>query len=135
MYDTTTNIFEETPDMDTVGGRLSRARDAGNLSARDLAWRLGVKIATVKAWETDRSQPGAHRLTALSGLLNVSLSWILHGVGTGPTETERPVMLDTANAQVEKLKDLHAETGTLIARLEREMRMMRAPQQPIDVAN
>lgn len=123
----TTNIFEETPDMDTTGGRLSRARDASGLSARDLAWRLGVKIATIKGWEADRSQPGSHRLTALSGLLDVSLSWILHGVGTGPREADESEVLQSANIQLERLRSLHLETGSLIERLERNIVELKTP--------
>ncbi|MGB3388614.1 MAG: helix-turn-helix transcriptional regulator, partial [Pseudaminobacter sp.] len=84
----TTNIYEEIPDMDTMGGRLSRAREASGISVKQLAWRLGVKISTIQAWESDRSQPGAHRMNMMAGMLNVSLSWILHGVGIAPTEHE-----------------------------------------------
>jgi len=118
----TTNIFEETPDDDTTGGRLSRAREASGLSVKDLAWRLGVKIATVKAWESDRSQPSSHRLANIAGLLKVSLSWIVHGVGIGPSEDEHPATdgLQTnpeIAAQLNRLRLLHVETGLLLERM------------------
>ena len=114
----TTNIFEQFPDFDTFGGRLSRARDASGMSVRDLAWRLGVRMATVNAWERDRSQPGSHRLSHLSGLLGVSLSWLLHGVGTGPALDDEEPSNDAFAEQLAKLKDLHAETGQLISRIQ-----------------
>jgi transcriptional regulator with XRE-family HTH domain len=118
----TTNIYEETPDLDTIGGRLSRAREASGMSVKQLAWRLGVKMSTINAWESDRSQPGAHRLNMVSGILNVSLSWVLHGVGTGPIEPEDDSdMIETVGAQLDRLKLLHAETGSLIVRLQNDM--------------
>ena len=85
MSDTTT-IFEQEQDLDTFGGRLSRARAASGLSEKELAWRLGVKQATIQAWECDRSQPNAQRMIRLSGLLGVSLLWFLQGIGYGPAD-------------------------------------------------
>ncbi|MBA3448728.1 MAG: helix-turn-helix transcriptional regulator [Pseudaminobacter sp.] len=121
MYDTT-NIYEEMPDLDTIGGRLSRARDASGLSIRQLALRLGVKMATISNWESDRAQPGSHRLATLSGLLGVSLSWVLHGVGIGPSDELQPSQkADALNAQLDRLVLLHAETGQLITRLQDDM--------------
>lgn len=120
MSDTTT-IFEEEPDVDTFGGRLSRALDVSSLDTKELAWRLGVKTATVHAWETDRSQPGSHRLGKLSGLLNVSLSWLLHGVGTAPVEYPEQQEARLIGEQLAKLKLLHAQTGQMIGRIERRL--------------
>ncbi|TIP07587.1 helix-turn-helix domain-containing protein [Mesorhizobium sp.] len=122
----TTNIYEEMPDLDTSGGRLSRAREASGLSVKQLAWRLGVKMATINAWESDRSQPGSHRLANLSGILDVSISWILHGVGTAPSEPESGEMAESLNSKLCRLKLLHAETGHLISRVQDEMERLDA---------
>ncbi len=113
-------IFEQQPDEDTFGGRFSRALDASELNAKDVAWRLGVQLSTVKAWERDRSIPGSHHLNRTAGLLGVSLSWLLHGIGLGPSMTEDRV--DTViEAQLEKLKLLHTETGHLIGELRNKL--------------
>jgi transcriptional regulator with XRE-family HTH domain len=117
----TMNIYEQTPDMDTMGGRLSRAREAAALTTKDLAWRLGVKVATVNAWERDRSQPATHRLNMLSGLLGVSISWLLHGVGTSPVEPVERASAEKVASQLEKLTSLHEETGELIGRISKEL--------------
>ena len=118
----TTNIYEESPDLDTIGGRLSRAREASGLSIKQLAMRLGVKTATVQAWESDRSHPCSHRQTMLSGLLGVSHSWILYGVGIAPAEEmEASQKAGLLNAQLDRLVLLHAETGQLINRLQSDM--------------
>jgi transcriptional regulator with XRE-family HTH domain len=117
----TMNIYEQKPDMDTMGGRLSRARDATGLTEKDLAWRLGVKVATVRGWERDRSQPATHRLTMLSGLLNVSISWLLHGVGVAPVDPVGRIAADKVADQLQKLKTLHAKTGALIGQITEEL--------------
>ena len=117
----TTNIFEQSPDYDTFGGRLSRARDASGLSAEQLAWQLGTRAATIRDWETDRSQPDSHRLSHLSGLLGVCLSWMLHGVGTGPVESETRESVEACGEQLARLKLLHAETGQLIGRIQNDL--------------
>lgn len=119
MPDTMT-IYSEFPDMDTLGGRLSRARDATGLSEAQLAGRLGVRVSTVRGWESDRAQPRANRLSMLAGILNVSLSWLLHGVGTGPVDRD-----DRSNEALmlrfDRLKRLHRETARLIVQIEREI--------------
>lgn len=115
----TTNIYEEMPDGDTVGGRISRARNARGLSVKDVAWRLGVRMATVNAWERDRSEPAAHRLTNLAGLLNVSLSWILYGVGSAPNDSGPD--REAASIQIDRLRALHTETGQIIEKLQSDL--------------
>ncbi|MET0574558.1 MAG: helix-turn-helix transcriptional regulator [Mesorhizobium sp.] len=117
----TVNIYEETPDMDTIGGRLSRARDNAGLSVKQVAWQLGVKIATVTAWESDRALPGSHRLNRLAGMLGVSISWILHGVGTAPIQQDRQQTVDSIVSQLERLKLMHLETGQLIGKIKKDL--------------
>lgn len=122
----TMNIFEELPDEDTIGGRIGRAREAAGLSVKQVAWRLGVKVATIKAWESDRSQPGSHRLTNLAGLLHVSLSWIVHGVGIGPAEDLDDETNQEMSQQLDRLRLLHLETGQLIEKLKGEVERISA---------
>jgi transcriptional regulator with XRE-family HTH domain len=114
----TATIFEQEQDLDTFGGRLSRARAASGLSTKELAWRLGVKSSTIDAWERDRSQPSALRMNRLAGLLGIGLSWLLHGMGTAPTDPEDESAVGLVGEQLAKLKLLHAETGQLIGRIE-----------------
>jgi transcriptional regulator with XRE-family HTH domain len=121
MPDTTT-IYSESPDLDTMGGRLSRARDALELSAAQLARRLGVQTATIQAWESDRSQPRANRLSMLAGVLNVSPSWLLYGVGTAPQEDTRSEMARSLESQLERLKRLHEETAEIITQIEIDLK-------------
>lgn len=119
MHDAT-NIYEQTPDDDTPGGRLTRAREARGLTTRDLAWKLGVRQSTVTKWESDRSVPSSHRLSTLAGILDVSLSWLLHGVGNGPLETDeedRPAMAE----HLRSLIALQTQTAELLRQIEKDI--------------
>ena len=118
---TETTIFSSTPDADTLGGRLSRARDASGMSAAQFARRLGVKTATVQAWESDRSEPRANRLSMIAGLLNVSMPWLLHGVGEAPMDDPRNDAINILRGQFEKVRRLHEETGATLSRIEDEL--------------
>lgn len=70
-------------DAATLGDRIAAARGAIGLTQAGLAARIGVGAKVVSAWENDRSEPRANRLTMLSGMLGVSVSWLLTGVGEG----------------------------------------------------
>ncbi|MAZ16509.1 MAG: transcriptional regulator [Ahrensia sp.] len=114
-------IFSSPPDTDTLGGRLSRARDSSGMSTAQFARRLGVKTATVQAWENDRSEPRANRLSMIAGLLNVGLPWLLYGVGEAPPDDPRNDAITVLRGQVEKARQLHEETGAVLARIEEEL--------------
>jgi transcriptional regulator with XRE-family HTH domain len=65
----------------TLGDRLVALREQAQLSQADLSRKLGVKKSTLVAWEEDRNEPRANRLQMLSGILGVSLKWLLTGEG------------------------------------------------------
>lgn len=120
----TASIYSDLPDLDTMGGRLSRARDAAGMSAAQLARRLGVQTSTLQAWEADRSQPRANRLSMLSGVLGVSLSWLLHGVGSAPAEDDASAMETGLTHQLDRLKRLNEETAGLIEQIENDLQRL-----------
>jgi HTH-type transcriptional regulator, cell division transcriptional repressor len=117
-------IYSDVPDNDTMGGRLLRARDATGITINELARRLGVQLSTVQAWENDRSQPRANRLNMLAGVLDVSLSWLLHGVGSGPTDENRSELVQSMSLQLDRLRRLQHETAKVTAQIERDMRRL-----------
>lgn len=118
---TITSIHSRKNDSDTVGGRISRARDAAGLSIAVLSRRVGVKPSTLQAWENDRSEPTVERLSQLAGMLNVPVVWLLHGVGDAPVDDIGPDPLAAIAVQLERLKRMHADTGLIIERLQREL--------------
>jgi transcriptional regulator with XRE-family HTH domain len=80
---------------DTPGGRMSLARETLNLSVAEVARVVGVEDKTLRYWENDQAEPRANKLTMLAGVLQVSLSWLLTGVGHGPNWddfTEAPAL-------------------------------------------
>ncbi len=71
---------------DTIGGRISLARDAIKLSIEEISAIAGVTEETWISWENDRAEPRANRLDMMAGILQVNIAWLLDGRGTGPVE-------------------------------------------------
>jgi HTH-type transcriptional regulator, cell division transcriptional repressor len=126
------------PDMDqtgwysaeaaTFGDRLAGAREAANLTPEALARNLGVKLVTIQNWENDHSEPRANKLQMLSGLLNVSMRWLLTGEGEGiesPVSVTgddlQKVLIDLARMRAQALA-LSQDMGHLEKRLRGLMR-------------
>lgn len=114
-------LRNEPPDADTLGGRLSRTRESKGLSTAHVARRVGVKPKTIQEWESDRSEPSVEHLKMIEGVLEVNLVWLLHGVGDAPADDIGPDPLLAIAAQLEKLQRMHADTGQIILRLQREL--------------
>jgi len=95
----------QSEDNDTLGGRLCTAREALGLSTAQLARRLGVKTATMAGWELDRSEPRSNKLVMLAGILNVSPTWLLTGVGESPTTDINDTELSSLKANLVMLRD------------------------------
>lgn len=114
-------------DAATFGDRMAAARDALGLTQAKLAQRLGVKTATIAAWEADRSEPRANRLQMLAGLLNVSMVWLLTGVGEGvspPTSDDRDAELAAVLGELRATRMQHVRVGERLARLEKRLQAM-----------
>jgi len=121
-----------SPEASTFGDRVAGARDQAGMTQQQLAKRLGVRLATLRAWEDDLSEPRANRLSMMAGLLNVSMMWLMNGEGEGvdgPNETA-PVSADLRDLLTE-MRDLR---GDLLARAEQvgrlEKRLRAALQDP-----
>lgn len=110
----------------TFGDRLAAARESFGLNQSELARRVGVKLKTLRGWEEDLSEPRANKLQMLSGILNVSLRWLLTGEGDGVGE---PEMGDEAPPEVRDLlleiRDIKlqmARSADQLGRLEKRLR-------------
>ncbi|VVT19705.1 helix-turn-helix domain-containing protein [Rhizobium sp. EC-SD404] len=114
-------ILDDKPEADTLGGRISTARDALDMSIPQLARRLGVKTETISAWEGDRSEPRANRLIMLAGILGVAPTWLLSGFGSAPASQSLNSALGVVTLQLAKLKEQHQRTAAAIDALEREI--------------
>jgi len=113
-------------DAATFGDRVAAAREATGMTQKQLAKRLGVRVATLRSWEEDLSEPRANRLSMMAGLLNVSMMWLINGEGEGlsdPVET-LPMTSETRNILTE-LRDLRSDLlkrAEQVARLEKRLR-------------
>mgnify|MGYP000350806939 CR=1 FL=1 len=81
MDDMTAETYD---DGDTLGGRITRARDLAGLTLEDAASRIGVTDETLAEWESDRSEPRANKIMTLAGVLGVSPAWLISGAGNAP---------------------------------------------------
>lgn len=111
----------------TFGDRIIAARESVGLNQSDFARKLGVQLKTVKKWEDDLSEPRANKLQMIAGLLNVSITWLIMGQGTGlkgPLE-ETDLSADMSEILVElrqtksELSRLTEHLGSLEKRLRR----------------
>jgi len=120
-------------DAATFGDRMAAAREALGLTQARLAQQLGVKTATVAAWEGDRSEPRANRLQMLAGLLNVSIMWLMTGQGAGvphPERTDRAAALAQAVGELREARMAQQRVAARLARLEKRLQDLAA--QPPD---
>lgn len=76
-----------TPHWTTTPSRsdgASPTREVLGDSIETLAERLGVTADTVQAWESGERSLRANHMARVSGVLGVSLSWLIMGRGTEP---------------------------------------------------
>lgn len=114
------------PETATFGDRLAAARESAEITQAELARRLGVRVATLRSWENDLSEPRANRLSMTAGLLNVSMMWLINGQGEGldaPLETE--TLPSSAHDILRELRDLRTDMMARVeqmGRLEKKLR-------------
>ncbi len=109
----------------TLGDRIAGAREAAGLEPPDLAKRLGIKANTLRNWEEDLNEPRANKLQMLSGILGVSLSWLLTGEGEGIAEPETADADPDLQKMLAEMRDLRTgleSTGKRLAVLEKRLR-------------
>ena len=110
----------------TFGDRVSAARDALGLSQADLARKLGIKQKTIQAWEDDVSEPRANRLQMLSGILNVSIMWLMNGDGEGvspPSDDAEPAADVTAVlTEIRQIRSQMTQNAERLAQAEKRLR-------------
>lgn len=110
----------------TIGDRIAGAREAAGLGQSDLARKLGVKVKTIRGWENDLTEPRANKLQMLSGLLNVSLMWLLNGEGQGvdaPVD-EQPINPDVV-ALLRELREIRVEVDAAMEKMARTEKKLR----------
>jgi transcriptional regulator with XRE-family HTH domain len=128
MENETTNQNWYSEETATFGDRLAAARDVAQLTQKELAQRVGIKVSTLRNWEDDLSEPRANRLSILSGILGVSLRWLLTAEGEGllAPDENAPIASDLS-AILTELRAVRAQmkqSTERLALLEKRLRMM-----------
>ena len=100
------------------------------MTPEQLARRLGVKLRTLQNWENDLSEPRANKLSMISGLLNVSMIWLLTGEGDGVSAPSEEISqtADIRDALAE-LRAIRTEMKTLAERAGRVEKRLRTAVQ------
>lgn len=127
MTETTNETDWYGPDMATFGDRLTGAREAAGMTQEQLARRVGVKLATLKGWEEDAAEPRANKLSMLSGLLNVSMVWLMTGEGEGlgaPDEEPLPVEVAEILGEIRAMRTKMTQQAEKLGRLEKALRLV-----------
>ena len=102
----------------TFGDRVAAGREALGISQSELAKQLGIKLRTLQHWENDLSEPRANKLMMLSGVLNLSLRWLLSGEGEGLSEPEEiSEMQPDVRMLLADLRELRAQAARTADRL------------------
>ncbi len=118
--------------MDTIGKRITYARESKNYDVNQLSDRVGVKAETILAWEGDERDPRANRLLRLAGALDVSFAWLMVGQDYEPDEAETAGRLSSMEGKLQRIRHLYAELGSLITSLEQDTRFMLARDEELE---
>ena len=112
------NIFYDDKEDTTLGGRVFQAREAAGLTVSQVINRLGVRKATYLAWEADRSEPRANKLVALAGILNVSPTYLLSGLGRAAAQPlKHQQIIDELRIEIEQLELTLKAANKMLSRI------------------
>ena len=110
----------------TFGDRIAAAREAQSMDQKTLARKIGVMAKTVENWENDMAEPRANKLQMLSGVLNVSIPWLLTGEGEGvdvPVDVT-PADITEVLAEMRALKSQMSQAADRVGVLEKRLKTL-----------
>ena len=118
-------IFFDDSDDNTLGGRVFQAREATGMTVAQVINRLGVRKATYMAWEADRSEPRANKLVALAGILNVSPTYLLSGLGQAtPHRPNNQQIIDELRLSIEQLESTLKTANKMLSRIKEQAKQL-----------
>jgi transcriptional regulator with XRE-family HTH domain len=103
----------------TLGERIVKARQEAGLSPALTAHLAGIKPATLRDWERDRSAPRVNRLVNLAGILGVSPTHLLadEGQSDNPAQVSRGRQQRLLQTLKDEILDIEAQQKALTKRL------------------
>jgi len=108
---------------DGLGARLREAREARNMTLRELARRLGLSPSLISQVETGKSQPSISTLFAIVGELEIPVNevvWEADAAGSDRTPPPRGVNVSRAQSPLQRAKErlsIHIDSGVSWQRL------------------
>ena len=120
------SIFYDDNEDTTLGGRVFQAREAAGLTVSQVINRLGVRKATYLAWEADRSEPRANKLVALAGILNVSPTYLLSGLGRAAVQPlKHQQIIDDLRIEIEQLEVTLKAANKMLSRIKSQAKRIK----------
>ena len=120
------SIFYDDNEDTTLGGRVFQAREAAGLTVSQVINRLGVRKATYLAWEADRSEPRANKLVALAGILNVSPTYLLSGLGRAAVQPlKHQQIIDELRIEIEQLELTLKAANKMLSRIKSQAKRVK----------
>ena len=121
------NVLSPSEPETTLGERLQKARERAGLSLSMAAHLAGVKPATLRDWERDRSAPRVNKLVSLAGILGVSPTHLMaeEGQSDNPVATSRGRQEKLLNQLRAEISDIEAQQKKLTARLGAAVKLLK----------
>ena len=113
------NVLSAAEPETTLGERIVKARQEAGLSPALTAHLAGIKPATLRDWERDRSAPRVNRLVNLAGILGVSPTHLLadEGQSDNPAQVSRGRQQRLLQTLKDEILDIEAQQKALTKRL------------------
>jgi len=120
------NVLSPSEPETTLGERLQKARESAGLSLALASHLAGVKPATLRDWERDRSAPRVNKLVGLAGILGVSPTHLMaeEGQSDNPASTSRGRQEKLVNQLRTEIRDIEAQQKALTERLSAAVKLL-----------
>ena len=121
------------PDSIILGKRIAEARELKAYSIKKAARRLSVTEKTFKKWESGKSKPRANKVQMLSGVLGVSLLWLLNGEEQFEPDANNPSQLEKLSLKVERMTQLQQELAELTEEVVNEVEELHKIEEDLQI--
>ena len=120
------NVLSASDPESTLGERIVKAREEAGLSLAMTAHLAGVKPATIRDWERDRSAPRVNKLVNLAGILGVSPTHLLadEGQSDNPAQVSRGRREKLLQILKGEMAEIEAQQRVLTKRLSAAVKIM-----------
>jgi len=120
------NVLSPSEPESTLGERIQKARREAGLSLALASHLAGVKSATLRDWERDRSEPRVNKLVTLAGILGVSPTHLMADEG----DAQNPVRVTRGRHEKilahlrSEITDIEAQQKVLTKRLSHAVKLI-----------